>query len=86
MRLTSLPRYGEDDIRIHIWTNSDTSSDIIKSSQPLALYAKVIKGSSPVLDAEVIAHISVTMPNGSEEHMNLTLFDDGNGGKYHLNI
>ena len=87
VRLTSLPRYGEDDLFIRIWTNSDTSSDIINLDRhhPLAIYAQVIKGSDPVLDAHVIVQIAVTNQNGSEEQMEITLLDSGNGGinNYH---
>ena len=78
--MTSRPRYGEDDIFIRIWTNSDSSSDIIRGDQLLAVYAEVMKGTSPIMDAHVTVHISVTNPNGSEEHMKLALLDNGNGG------
>ena len=84
MRLTSRPRYGEDDIFIPIWTNSDTSSDIINLDRhhPLAIYAQVIKGSNPVLDAHLVVQVTVTNQNGSEEHMKITLLDNGNGGTH----
>lgn len=86
VRLTSSPRYGEDDISIRIWTNSDTSSDIINLDRhhPLAIYAQVIKGSNPVLDAHVVVQITVTNQNGSDDHMKIILLDNGNGGKYIL--
>ena len=84
VRLTSYPRYGEDDIFIRLWTNSDTSSDIINLDRhhPLAVYAQVIKGSDPVLDAHVVVEITVTNQNGSEENMKLVLLDDGRGGTF----
>ena len=80
VRLISSPRYGEEDIRIQIWTNSDLSEDIIKGNQPVAVYAKIIKGTSLVLNADVTAHISVTTPSGSEREIDLKLLDTGNGG------
>lgn len=79
VRLTSQPRYGEDDISVDIWTNSDSSSDLVTSQHPLAVYAKVIKGSSPVLNADVLLTIDVAMPNGTAGTMTLSLLDNGNG-------
>ena len=82
VRLTSRPRYGEDDISIKLWTNSDTSSDIINLDHhhPLAIYAQVLKKSNPVLDSHVVVKVTVTNQNGSEEHMRITLLDNGSGG------
>ena len=81
VQLTSFPRYGEDDIFVHVWTNADSPSDIVTSQKPLAIYAQVIKGSSPVLRADVTVDIRVTQPDsGSGNHFSLRLKDDGSGG------
>ena len=51
------------------------------SQKPLAIYAQVIKGSSPVLRADVTVDIRVTQPDsGSGNHFSLRLKDDGSGG------
>ena len=81
VQLTSFPRYGEDDIFVHVWTNADSPSDIVTSQKPLAIYAQVIKGSSPVLRADVTLDITVTRPDGSGNQFNLRLKDDGSGGR-----
>ena len=84
MKLTSQPRYGEDDIVVAIWSNSHMITDIVKAQSPLAIYAKVIKGSSPVLMADVTVSITVTGTDagGLSNTLNLQLLDDGSGGTY----
>ena len=53
----------------------------VTSQKPLAIYAQVIKGSSPVLRADVTVDIRVTQPDsGSGNHFSLRLKDDGSGG------
>ena len=66
---------------MHVWTNADSPSDIVSSQKPLAIYAQVIKGSSPVMRADVTLDIRVTQPDGSGNHLNLRLKDDGSGGR-----
>jgi hypothetical protein len=82
VKLTSQPRYGEDDITVVIWTNSDSPSDLVTSQHPLAIFAQIIKGSSPVLNADVTVTISVTKPNGTGNTLSLQLLDNGHGGMY----
>jgi hypothetical protein len=41
VRISSRPRYGDDDITVKIWTNVDGSSDLITGQKPLAVYAQV---------------------------------------------
>ena len=82
VKMTSQPRYGEDDIVVHIWSNSHLSQDIVNSQKPLAIYAQVIKGPSPVLNADVTVTITVTKPDGAGNTFNLHLVDDGTGGMY----
>ena len=80
VKMTSQPRFGEDDIVVHIWSNSHLSQDIVNSQKPLAIYAQVIKGPSPVLNADVTVTITVTKTNGNGNKFNLRLLDDGSGG------
>ena len=82
VKMTSQPRFGEDDIVVHIWSNSHLSQDIVNSQKPLAIYAQVIKGPSPVLNADVTVTITVTKPDGNGNTFNLRLVDDGSGGMY----
>ena len=58
------------------------SQDIVNSQKPLAIYAQVIKGPSPVLNADVTVTITVTKPDGNGNTFNLRLVDDGSGGMY----
>ena len=58
------------------------SQDIVNSQKPLAIYAQVIKGPSPVLNADVTVTITVTKTNGNGNKFNLRLLDDGSGGKF----
>lgn len=50
-----------------------------KTPQPIRIYAEVKKGSNPVRGASVVA--SVRHPGGQTSQ--LTLLDDGLGGKVH---
>ena len=59
------------------------SQDIVNSQKPLAIYAQVIKGPSPVLNADVTVTITVTKPDGNGNTFNLRLVDDGSGGMYY---
>ena len=80
VKMTSQPRYGEDDIVVHIWSNSHLSQDIVNSQKPLAIYAQVIKGPSPVLNADVT--VTATKHDGTGNTFNLRLVDDGTGCMY----
>jgi hypothetical protein len=81
VRISSRPRYGDDDISIKIWTNSEGSSDLVSGHKPLAVYAQIIKGSSPVLRSDVTLEAVITMANGTEVVTATKLYDNGNGGK-----
>ena len=81
VRISSRPRYGDDDISIKIWTNSEGSSDLVSGQKPLAVYAQIIKGSSPVLRSDVTLEAVITMANGTEVVTATKLYDNGNGGK-----
>ena len=82
VRISSRPRYGDDDITVKIWTNSEGSADLVSGLKPLAVYAQVIKGSSPVLRSDVTLEMSVTLTNGTEIVTSTKLYDNGNGGNY----
>ena len=60
------------------WTNKDPS-DTASNRRPLAVYAKLTQGQSPVLDAQIFLEINVRLLNGSV--VNLTLIDNGFGGE-----
>lgn len=80
VKMTSQPRYGEDDIVVNIWSNSHSPSDIVTSQHPLAIYAQVIKGPSPVLNANVMVDVTLTMPDGLGSTFRMNLVDNGHGG------
>ena len=81
VKLTSQPRYGEDDIVLHLWTNSHSqTSDIVTSQHPLAIYAQILKGTRNVLEAHLDVTVTVTKPDGTGNTINLRLKDDGSGG------
>jgi hypothetical protein len=80
VRITSRPRYGDDDIAVDVWTNADGSADLVSGQKPLAVYALIIKGTSPVLRADVTLEISVSLANGTDFVTTTKLYDNGNGG------
>ena len=81
VKMTSQPRYGEDDIVVHIWSNSHLSQDIVNSQKPLAIYAQVIKGPSPVLNADVTVTDARRKPNGGSTRWTPRHLKDGTGGR-----
>ena len=80
MVITSKPRVRTQDFHVEVWSNSHSASDIVTSQHPLALFARITKGSSPVLDARVSIEVYVSTPNGTSDLQTLGLFDNGNGG------
>ena len=70
-------------IEVNMWTSSDFASDRVTDQYPLALYVKVTRGDSPVLEAHVEVDVLLDLGNGTEIKIGqpLTLFDKGNGGK-----
>ena len=80
VRISSRPRYGDDDITIKVWTSSEGSADLIRGQKPLAAFALITKGTSPVLRADVTLEMFVTLTNGTEIVTATKLYDNGNGG------
>ena len=63
------------------WTNKDPS-DTASNRRPLAVYAKLTQGQSPVLDAQIFLEINVRLLNGSVVTLpKMTLIDNGFGGE-----
>ena len=63
------------------WTNMDPS-DTASNRRPLAVYAKLTQGQSPVLDAQIFLEINVRLLNGSVVTLpKMTLIDNGFGGE-----
>ena len=67
-------------IDIDMWTNTDSTSDIITAYDPLRVFVQVTRGSSPVLMAKVNVSVSVTRDDGVIEILDdIELLDNGNG-------
>jgi hypothetical protein len=45
------------------------------------VFAHILKGTSPVLRADVTLEMTISLPNGTEMTANTKLYDNGNGGK-----
>ena len=69
-------------VNVDAWINSDETDDAITADQPLAIYASVKRGNSPVLNAKVAVLMEVVMRNGSTTAYGpLELYDNGSGGR-----
>jgi hypothetical protein len=69
-------------IGIDVWTNSDSTTDLVTNLNPLAIYVSVNRGPSPILMARVRAFVRVTLSNGTVIPIEpVELYDRGNGGK-----
>jgi hypothetical protein len=75
-----------EDIVVRIWTNSDSSSDIVTSQHPLALYVSLLTRQSraPVLNAIVTVRVQVRTADRNVSAVEpllppLRLLDNGNG-------
>ena len=54
---------------------------------PLAIYAQVLRGKSPILKAKVMATITVEQTNGSSITLSpIQLYDNGFGGEFSFNF
>ena len=68
-------------VNVDTWINSDETDDAVTPDQPLAIYASVKRGNSPVLNAKVSVIMKVVMRNGTTTAYGpLELFDNGSGG------
>lgn len=67
-------------ITVALWTNSESSSDIVTSQHPLAMFVQVSRGNSPVIMARVTVTVSVSLDDGSVVNLDpIDLYDNGNG-------
>jgi hypothetical protein len=85
IRVESKPRnlgsFGLIDIRV--WTNSDSTSDLVTNLNPLQIFVSVSRGTSPIIMARVRVSVNVSLANGTIIPIEaLDLFDKGNGGKH----
>ena len=70
-------------IDVDVWTNSDSSTDLVTNFNPLAVYVSVTRGLSPILMAKVKVFARVNLSNGTVIAVEpFELFDKGNGGQY----
>ena len=79
--VTSKPRSQseQDLIRVKAWTSAKHKSEDAK----IVLYAQVLRGTSPLIGAKVIASVKLqSMNNGSVEFLPpVRLHDNGYGGR-----
>ena len=65
-------------MRINSWSSHDQGSDV---SQPLAVFAEVHLGSSPVINASVLLDVEVENENGTIfALLPIIMQDNGRGG------
>ena len=80
MTVTSKPRTRDENqlVRIDSWTSHDRGIDV---SQPLAVFAQVHLGSSPVINASVLLDVEVENENGTIfALLPIIMQDNGRGG------
>jgi hypothetical protein len=75
---------GREDIQVRMWTNSDSSSDIVTAQHPLALYVSLVTRHTlvPVTRATVIVSVRVRTTERNASLITLPpirLLDGGNG-------
>ena len=79
----SRPRNLEslEPIQLKMWTNAESSTEMVTDDNPLKLFVQVERGSSPVLEARVKVMIKVHLSNGSSEVdlEPIELLDNANG-------
>ena len=69
-----------------MWVNSWATHDrVIDGSQPVAVFARVHLGSSPVINASVLLDVEVENENGTIfALLPISMQDNGRGGKRQL--
>ena len=78
--VSSKPRTRDENqlVRINSWTSHDRGIDV---SQPLAVFAQVHLGSSPVINASVLLDVEVENENGTIfALLPIIMQDNGRGG------
>lgn len=69
-------------IDVNVWTNSDASTDLVTTMNPLTVFVSVTRGSSPILNAKVKVFVKVSLSNGTIINVEpFDLYDKGNGGQ-----
>ena len=84
--VTSKPRSQSDEglISVETWTSFDRPLQQ-NETRPFAIYAKVQRGSSPILRGKVIAQLEVLHINGTILNFApIQLLDDGFGGEFFI--
>ena len=83
--VTSKPKTTDKDqlVKVKVWTSHEhPQSGLWDSHLPLAVYAEVMIGHSPVIDASAFLHVEMTNNNGTIFSMlPIQMFDNGYGGK-----
>jgi hypothetical protein len=78
--LTSLPRDPVEQLTIRLWTNLHQHAVTLSAASPVILYAEVKLGSAPVIEASVVAEVTVVNPAGQLIAVPaIQLLDTGNG-------
>ena len=83
--VTSKPKTTDKDqlVKVKVWTSHEhPQSEIWDSHLPLAVYAEVMIGHYPVVNASAFLHVEMTNNNGTIFSMlPIQMFDNGYGGK-----
>jgi hypothetical protein len=78
--VTSLPRDPVEQLTVRLWTNTDQHALALSAASPLILYAEVKLGQAPVIEASVVAELTVINPAGQlSAPVTIPLLDSGNG-------
>ncbi|KAF0288508.1 Calcium-activated chloride channel regulator 4A [Amphibalanus amphitrite] len=75
VQVTSSPSSSEDTVRTKVWTSADATGTLNATGAPLIVYASVMRGNAPVLDAEVYGVIT----GPGNETTRIPLLDNGLG-------
>ena len=81
MIVTSKPRVTDKEqlVNVKVWTRHEESWN---GSQPLAVFAEVNIGHSPVINASLYLHVDVENDNGTIFSMlPVQMMDNGSGGE-----
>ncbi len=83
--VTSRPRSRDANqlLTVRAWTDRDATAAEGESSEPVRVFAQVLKGRRPVVRARVRAEVQVETENGTLiTILPLHLLDNGDGGVY----
>ena len=83
-------------VLVEAWTDHDLNTDpasfgsapdSVRLEKPLKVFAKVTRGSGPVLMAKVMLKVQVSLNNGTKVSLgNIQLLDNGSGGKASITL